>query len=156
MNAKKPDDEKNKLLRITAGLYLQKVIKYLRISIKEHPSGFTFNINDLKLKTSFSPEIYLVGQREHGKSFKVDPKPSELMAWLCANLSAIYKRGGLIGGWWNTDGIFFLDVVLAIDGRENAMSSGWMNGEEAIYHPYSNRPIKVETPQIDFHLPEDA
>jgi len=62
----------------------------------------------------------------------------------------------LIGGWWNTDGIFFLDVVLAIDGRENAMSSGWMNGEEAIYHPYSNRPIKVEMPQIDFHLPEDA
>ncbi len=147
-----PDDEKKKLLTITADLFLQNIVKRFKAAIKEHPAGFTFNIINLKLKTSFSSEIYLVGQREHGKSFKVDPEPHELMVWICDNLSAIYSRGGLIGGWWNKEGLFFLDVVAVISGYENAMLAGMVNNEEKIYHPYSNRPLKVRTPQIDIYL----
>ena len=62
-----------------------------------------------------------------------------------------HSRSCLIGGWWNKDGILFLDVVLTIHGRESAMVAGRMNGEEEIYHPYSNRSIKVGTPQTDLH-----
>jgi len=154
-NTEQPDDKKKKLLMLTADLFLQNTVRRFKAAIKEHPAGFTFNIINLQLKTNFSSKIYLVGQREHGKSFQTAPKHRELMAWLCANLSAIYRRGGLIGGWWNTEGVFFIDVVLSIDGRENAMSSGWINGEEAIYHPYSNRSIEVNTPEIDIYLSGD-
>ena len=150
-NIEQPDDKKKKLLTITTELFLRNIAKRFKIAIKKHPSGFTFNIVNLQLKTNFSSEIYLVGQREHGKSFKTDLKLDELVAWLCANLSAIYSRGGLIGGWWNKEDIFFLDVVAVISGYENAMLSGRVNGEEEIYHPYSSRSIKVDTPQIDIY-----
>ncbi len=147
------DGKKKKLLKITTELFLQNTAKRFKAAIKKHPSGFTFNIINLKLKTNFSSKIYLVGQQKHSKSFKSDPKLNELIEWLCVNLSAIYLNGGLIGGWWDKNGIFFLDVVAAIPGYENAMLSGMMNDEKEIYHPYSNRSIKVSTLQIDIYLP---
>jgi len=150
------DDDKKRLLEITAALFLQNSAKCLKSAIEEHPAGFTFNIIDLHLKTNFSSEIYLVGQRKHGKNFKTTPNLSELHTWLCKNLSAIYERGGLIGGWWNKNDIFLLDVVTTIDGRENAMVAGMVNGEKEIYHPYSNRSLKVNTPQINIHLLEES
>lgn len=153
MKIKRPD-YREMLVTLTADLFLQNIAKGFKTAIQKHPSGFTFNIINLQLKTAFSPEIYLVGQREHGKNFKTDPKLSDLIEWLCINLSAIYSKGGLIGGWWNKDGIFFLDVVAVISGYENAMLAGMINGEEKIYHPYSSRCIDVQTPQINIYLPE--
>jgi len=155
MNAKKPEDNKKILRTIAAELFLQNTVKRFKAAIKEHPAGFTFDIITLQLKTNFSSEIYLVGQPEHGISFKADPRQNDLKTWIYNNFSAICKSGGIIGGW-NSDGILFLDVVAVISGYENAMLSGQVNGEEAIYHPYSSSSIKVTAPQIDTYLSGDA
>jgi len=155
-NSEQTDDDKTKLLKITADLFLQNTVKRLKIAIKKHPAGFTFNIINLQLKTNFSSEVYLVGQHEHVQCFKTNPKSDELYKWLYANFSAIGKQGGFIGGWWDKEDIFFLDVVATIPGCENAMLAGRLNGEKEIYHPYSNRSLKVNTSQIDIHLLGDS
>ncbi len=148
-NPEQLDDDKKRLLEITADLFLQNVAKRFKSAMQKHPGGFTFDIINLRLKSNFSFELYLVGQHRHGKSFGTVPKLDELLTWLRANLSAIYRLGGFIGGWWNNDGIFFLDVVTAIPGYENAMLAGRMNGEKEIYHPYGKRSIKVNPSQTD-------
>ena len=148
--------ENKKIITISADLFLQNIIKRFKNAIKEHPAGFTFNIIKLKLKTNFSSDIYLVGQQEYGQKFEINPKPEELAKWVCKHFAAIYKKGGLIGGWWDEKGTFFLDVVAEISGYENAMSSGWMNSEKEIYHPYSNRSLKVKTPHIEKYLSRDS
>ena len=137
------NDDKMRLLKIATDLFFRNAANNLEIAITKHPSGFTFNIINLQLKTNFSSEIYLVGQCKCGQRFETDPTFDELYAWLCTNFSAICGRSGLIGGWWDDESFFFLDVVAVISGRENAMLAGRANGEEEIYHPYSNRSIKV-------------
>ena len=154
ITSEQPSDKWDKLLTITSDLFLQIIADRLKLAIKKHPKGFTFNIISLQLKTSFSSGIYLVGQRKHHRRFKVCPKHNEIVVWLCGNLSSIYSRGGFVGGWWNKEGVLILDVVAVISGRQNAMLSGRINGEEAIYHPYSGRDIEVIPPILDNYMTE--
>ena len=92
-------------------------------------------LEESQKKANDEIENFYIGEIQSlRESFKTDPKSDELYAWLCTNLSAIYKLGGFIGGW-NNNNIFFLDVVATIPSYENAMLAGRMNGEEEIYHP---------------------
>jgi len=51
----------------------------------------------------------------------------------------------LIGGWVNNDGVAFIELSDIVQNRKEAITLGWMRGEQAIYDLWNNEEIEIPT-----------
>ena len=137
-------DNRIRRLEISENIFIRNVARHLLKAIYEHPNGFTYDLNEMALKSIFSLGIYLVGQGGgHGQVYDKAPKLLDIVTWLDNNLEALYRMGAFAGGWKNSLKLFHLDVIGTVTGHDNAMIAGQMNNEQEIYHPYAQKSLKV-------------
>lgn len=136
-------DNRIRRLEISENIFIRNVARHLLKAIYEHPNGFTYDLNEMALKSIFSIDIYLVGQGGHGQVYDKAPKLLDIVTWLDNNLEALYRTGAFAGGWKNSLKLFHLDVIGTVTGHDNAMIAGQMNNEQEIYHPYAQKSLKV-------------
>lgn len=55
-------DNRIRRLEISENIFIRNVARHLLKAIYEHPNGFTYDLNEMALKSIFSIDIYLVGQ----------------------------------------------------------------------------------------------
>jgi len=116
--------------------------------IPQNHAGFTFDprLNQcLALGPNTNPETYVVSIAGHELKSPGTPTELDLSRWILERLELLCREGNYIGGWPHHGGLC-LDISVLIRGKAAAMTFGWANRQEAIYHPASGRSLKVSMP----------
>ena len=118
------------------------------IAIRYIPKGFTidpYTSEFPKAQDGREKEMYIVSLDGYEERFEPVPSVDETAAWITKNLTVI-QAGYLIGGWWNKkNGLYYFDVSTVIYGRHAAAIFAQLNDQEAIYHPFTEDEIPVNS-----------
>jgi hypothetical protein len=68
-----------------------------------------------------------------------------LEEYVDANFEVLSRPNHFLGGWLNSD-LYYLDVSVAISGREHALQFASDNNQEAIWDPVTKQSIAVGMP----------
>ncbi len=131
------DDTKRELLVGALSSFLVKKV------IPECPRGFTFDPRSWSLPR-FGEKEYIVSLIGHERRFTGSPGRLAIRAWLCARFELLRRSDNYIGGWRNHgDGLFYLDLSVAVRGRKPALELARKRGQLSIYQPTRDRTIVV-------------
>lgn len=90
----------------------------------------------------YSKNEFIVGLEEYGVSFNKQPSPMQLYKFIIYNWAKLASIGFAIGGWFDR-GLFYLDVVIFVEGREFAIEFGLEESQESIFCPYTGEVIDI-------------
>jgi len=105
-------------------------------------SGFT--LDPTTLREPAVEDIYYVSLKGFEDTFNHRPKFNEVLQWLNRHLATLYRPGHYIGGWHDNN-TFYLDISIAIKGREEALQIAAENEQKAIFNPHTDETIYLQT-----------
>lgn len=94
----------------------------------------------------FDNDIFMVPLTGYGRCFTQVPSMTQILVWLRQAVHLLRREDIFIGGWGNSyDGLFWLDISVAVRGRSLAQSIGHACGQWSIYHPATNGVVHLRT-----------
>lgn len=100
--------------------------------------GFTLDPRS-GASVEFDEQTYFVSLQGYERRFSSLPTQPELCAWLRGCWTTLRRSDFFVGGWPNPgNGLFYLDVSVAVQGRRAAEAFGKFNSQLTIYHPTTN------------------
>ena len=117
------------------------------VLIPVNPEGFTFDPLTFQTLPVFDdkirPQIYLASIEGYHRRFSVIPSFAKVHGWISDHFEQLSVYGNFIG-FWKHAGWFYLDVTKAVYGRNRAVAFGSSNGQQAIFHPYTQEEVPIE------------
>jgi len=114
--------------------------------IPSRPNGFTFDPRMLRFPT-FGCNEYVVSLEGYERKYLTRPTVRQLYSWLKAHWTVLQQPDHYIGEWPNPEnGLFYLDVSVAVQGRRAAEAFGTLNSQLTIYHPSTDVAIPIARP----------
>jgi hypothetical protein len=92
-------------------------------------------------------ETYFVSFQAYERVFDHPPTRAELEEYVSANIGALSQSDHFLGGWLN-DGDHYLDVSVAIQGRERALQFAAKNDQKAVWHPVTMQSTDVAAQSV--------
>ena len=116
------------------------------ILIPANPAGFTFDPLTFQLLPDFDyriwPGIYPASVDGNERVFSTIPSIAEIHSWISDTFERLCIYGNFIG-FWEHNKDFYLDITNAVYGHNRAIAFGSSNGQQAIFHPFTNEEVPI-------------
>lgn len=116
----------------------------LAVVVRNNRDGFTWSPQTRRLVTAHHEDEYCVCRHGYEKCLRrFPPEPIDLVGWVVAAYDRLRFHGEFVGGWRDSDGLYFLDVAIVVRGFGPAVKFGLANHQNCIYQLRSGKCVDL-------------